>query len=313
MSLSPFDYAASTALITGASRGIGAEFARQLAARGVRILILTARTEPDLATLAEELRAAHAGIRVETIAADLTDPSAPDTLRDQIDRLRLRVDLLVNNAGFGSHGFFDELSSERETDMVQVNIAAIVRLTHLFLGDMVARDQGGVVNVASTAGFTPTPFMATYGATKAFVLSFSEALWTELRERRAAVRMVCLCPGATRTDFGNAVGSPRGRFENQTQDTPAEVALVGLDALDRNASFSVVGVDNYLTALAPRLLPRAAMTDIAGIVLRPESAPRPSAIAAATRRRAGIAALAVAGLTALGYGIRRASAQLPRG
>ena len=177
--------------------------------------------------------------------------------------------------------------------MIGVNIDSLVALTHFYLPGMQERGWGGVLNVASTAGFVPVPFMATYAATKAFVLSFSEALWSETRERGGDVRVVCLCPGGTATNFGAAVGSERGRFEDAPSSTPESVAVVGLDALDRSASYAVPGLANYLGSLATRLGPRAMVADIAATIFRPADALEPSVVKAATRRRMGGAALLV--------------------
>jgi short-subunit dehydrogenase len=265
----PFDYAGSTALVTGASRGIGAAIARSLARRGIGALVLSARSASDLDALAAEIRAARPGLRVETIPANLAEAHAPARIKETADRLGLTVDLLVNNAGFGSHGAFETLPVERERDMVAVNVDAVVALTGLYYPGMLARGRGGVLNVASTAAFQPVPFMTTYGATKAFVLSFSEGLWAECREHSddPDVRVVALCPGGTETDFGD--GMHRGRFESAKQSTPEEVAESGLEALDRNASFAVVGAGNYVGTLGARLFPRATIAGIAADMFRP--------------------------------------------
>jgi len=264
-----FDYANSTALVTGASRGIGAEIAKALAARGIRHLALVARSRADMDALADEIFARHE-TAVEVISADLADEEAPATIKAETDRRWLTVDLLVNNAGFGSHGFFDQLPPQKEFDMVAVNVAALVALTRLYLPGMVERGRGGVLNVGSTVGFQPIPYMATYGATKAFVQSFSEALWVENRDRGNDVRIVCLCPGGTDTNFGAVVGNERGRFESLPPSAPQAVAQVGLDALDRGAPFVVVGALNYIGTLMPRLTPRPVTARIAGALFRPQ-------------------------------------------
>jgi short-subunit dehydrogenase len=266
-----FDYSNSAALVTGASRGIGAAIANELAARGIRHLALVARSKDDLETLATEIFSKHE-TSVEVITANLSDEDAPAAVKAETDRRGLTVDLLVNNAGFGSHGFFEQLPAEKERDMVAVNVAALVALTRLYLPDMVERGRGGVLNVGSTAGFQPVPYMATYGATKAFVQSFSEALWAENRDRGNDVRVVCLCPGGTETNFGAVVGNERGRFESLPPSTPQEVAKAGLDALDRGAPFVVVGAMNYAGTLLPRLFPRATVARISGSLFRPRAA-----------------------------------------
>ena len=269
-----YDYAGSTALVTGASSGIGWELARQLADRGVRSLILVARSEDKLNALAVELRERHGpAMRVLVVPADLSDPNAPAQVKAATDVHHLLVDLLVNNAGFGSYGVFDERPSERETALVDLNVRAVVGLTRLFLPGIVARGRGGVLNVSSTAAFQPVPFMATYGATKAFVLSFSEALWAENRKRKNKdIRIVCLCPGGTNTAFDFGSAQARGQFEKIPQARPEDVARAGLDALDRNASFVAPGAANYVGTLLPRLAPRAVIARISASLFRPESA-----------------------------------------
>ena len=297
-----YDYARSTAaLVTGASGGIGEAIARALAARGVRTLVLVARSGDRLNALASELRAGH-GLRAEVVVADLGDAGAPARVKAETDARGLAVDLLVNNAGLGSYGYFDEQNAAREQEIVAVNVAAVVALTRLYLPEMVARGDGAVLNVASTAAFQPVPFMTTYAATKAFVLSFSEALWVENRGR--GVRVVCLCPGKTETDFAEHLEGDRGRFERLRQSTPEEVAEGGLRGLDRNASFVVVGPANYAGALAGRVLPRAVAARVAGALFRP--LPERAAVAPARMVAGGMAALGLAaGALLLGYARRR--------
>ena len=272
---SAYDYAGSTALVTGASSGIGLELARLLARRGVRRLILVARSGDKLDALAAELRAEHgpAAMTVLALPADLSDPNAPAQIKAATDAHNLVVDLLVNNAGFGSYGVFDERPPERETQMVDLNVRAVVDLTRLFLPGIVARGRGGVLNVSSTAAFQPVPFMATYGATKAFVLSFSEALWAENRSRAGKdIRVVCLCPGGTDTAFDFGSSQARGQFEKMPQATPQDVARAGQDALDKNASFVAPGAANYAGTLLPRLAPRALIARTTARLFRPETA-----------------------------------------
>jgi uncharacterized protein len=213
------------ALITGASAGIGLEFAKRLAERGYDV-ILSARRRDRLDELAARLRAEHGGIRVEVIVADLQDSDAPAAIVAETARLGIGVDLLVNNAGFGTHGHFETLPPDRERGEIAVNVAALVALTHAFLPAMLERGQGGVINVASTAAFQPVPYMAVYAATKAFVRSFSEALHEEVQAR--GVRVIALCPGPTATEFFDAdVAAPRGPIR-----TVRDVVTTGLRAYD---------------------------------------------------------------------------------
>ena len=267
------NYGEITALVTGASSGIGEAIARSLALRGASGLVLAARSAERLEALAREIRAAH-GTAVAVVPVDLSDPDAPGRLKAETDRRGLTVDLLVNNAGFGSHGPFEARDPRREADMVAVNVAAVVGLTRAYLPGIVAVGRGGVLNVASTAGFQPTPYMTTYGATKAFVLSFTEALWAEMRDQgHRGVRVCCLCPGATATEFGANVGAARGKFERVPESTAAAVAEAGLDAWERGAPSVIVGRANAAGAFLTRFAPRVAVARAAAAFLRPEAAP----------------------------------------
>ncbi len=272
-----FDYANSVALVTGASRGIGAAIVRELAKRSISQLILTARNHTDLKILAAELGSEYPDLRVEIIPADLSHADAPRLLKAETDRRGLTVNLLVNNAGFGSYGPFENRNLDNEQDMIQVNVTALVGLTGLYLPDMVQRGRGGILNVSSTAAFQPVPYMTTYGATKAFVQSFTEGIWLEMQDLGDDVRVVCLCPGGTETNFGNAIGETRAAFENVPHTTPEEVAIAGLDALDRGEMYRVVGGLNYAVSLTPRLCTRETSARISGAIFRPakrRTAPR---------------------------------------
>ncbi len=285
--MSAYPYPESTALVTGASRGIGAAIARTLARRGVRMLVLTARAERDLASLAAELTTEY-GATVHTVVADLTDREAPSRIQAETDRIGLTVDLLINNAGFGTHGTFDTTDPAASRDMVGVNVQSLVELSHRYLSGMEQRNRGGIVNIASTASFQPVPFMAVYGATKAFVLSFTEALAVEVTEKGLnGVRIVALCPGGTSTNFGD--GMLRGQFESVRQHTPEQVAEATLDALDRNAPVAVVGAANYAMTLGARFAPRRVVAEIAGSMFRPADLPKRKSDM--TRDRQGVAAV----------------------
>jgi uncharacterized protein len=250
------------ALITGASAGIGLEFAKRLAERGYDV-ILSARRRDRLDELAARLRAEHGGIRVEVIVADLQDSDAPAAIVAETARLGMGVDLLVNNAGFGTHGHFETLPPDRERGEIAVNVAALVALTHAFLPAMLERGQGGVINVASTAAFQPVPYMAVYAATKAFVRSFSEALHEEVQAR--GVRVIALCPGPTATEFFDAdVAAPRGPIR-----TVRDVVTTGLRAYDAGTPVAIDGANNKILIGFANLIPRRWATKIAGRIMKP--------------------------------------------
>lgn len=189
----------NTALITGASGGIGRDFARIHAARGGD-LVIVARREEALRDLKAELEEKHA-VRVLCIAADLTDVDAPQQVYDQVRRAELEIDILINNAGFGGHGKFHQREWEQDKSMIQLNVTALCALTHHVLQDMVARNRGRILNVASMAAFLPGPLQAVYYATKSFVVSFSQAIAEELSDKNITV--TALCPGAVETGFGS--------------------------------------------------------------------------------------------------------------
>jgi short-subunit dehydrogenase len=256
-------YKGGTALVTGASAGIGDAFAHALAARGSN-LILVARSEDKLRATAERLTRVWA-VRVEVIVADLSQPEAVADIERQVRSLGMTVDLLVNNAGFGTHGHFEQLDPAREREEIQVNVAALVDLTHAFLPPMVARGRGGVINVASTAGFQPLPYMAVYGATKAFVLSFSQALSEEYRN--TGVRILALCPGATETEFFKTLGTEDAAVGPRR--TSLQVVKTGLRAWSEGKSVVVDGFANAFVATAQRFLPRSLVTRLAALAVRP--------------------------------------------
>jgi uncharacterized protein len=244
-----------TALITGASGGIGEAFARQLATRHMD-LILVARSEGALGALAVELAEAH-GIRTHVLVADLAVPGAAQRLYDDLTALGWPVDLLVNNAGYGKAGTFAALPFDVQSRMVHLNVNTVVELAHLFLPAMIERRRGGIINLGSTASFQPVPFMAVYGATKAFVLSFSEALAQEVA--RHGVHVMALCPGGTATGFQETAGV----WEDQRASMPSagEVVAAALDAFGRGKRVYIPGFMNKLTAfVAGRLMPRRWVT-----------------------------------------------------
>jgi uncharacterized protein len=261
------NYKGQRALVTGASSGIGAVFARELASRGSD-LVLVARSRDKLTALADELSASY-GVAADVVVADLAKPSAADELAAELRDRTPRIDILVNNAGFGLHALLHQADATRLTEMVQVNVAALVDLTRLYLPGMLARDRGAVINVASTAAFQPVPYMAVYGASKAFVLSFTEAVWAETR--RTGVRVTALCPGSTETEFFAVAGENAqvGRIM-----APERVVHAALRALDRRASTVVTGAGNRLLINAPRLGPRQFVARMAERTMRPAKASR---------------------------------------
>lgn len=258
-----FDFQGKTALITGASSGIGRAFAYALAKRGAKLL-LVARSHDKLRDLTAELRREYA-CDADFLTVDLSTTDAVHTIGHHLKATGTVVDVLVNNAGFAAYGRFETIAWARQRDEVLVNCMAAVELTHLLLPGMQARSDGAVINVASTAAFQPDPYMAIYGATKAFLLSFSEAVWAENRHR--GIRVVALCPGATQTAFFDVVGAKEAAV-----GTPMPVARVvqeALWALDRNRSYRVVGTQNRLLANLQRLLSREMSARLVEKILRP--------------------------------------------
>ena len=253
----------NTTVITGASSGIGAAFARKLAARG-RNVLLVARSEDKLIALCNEL-GRLTSIRAQYLTLDLQQPDAAAQLFEETQKRELEVEMLINNAGFGSMGDFGKLDLNRELEMIQLNITALVDLTHRFLLPMRERKSGTIINVASTAGFQGVPYMATYAATKAFVLSFSEALWDE--NRAHGVHVMALCPGVTETNFFEA--SKIDRPPMRIIQTPEEVVEAALRGLSRKKSVVISGWTNWFTVEAERFVPRSTVTKVAGKALRP--------------------------------------------
>ena len=247
-----------TVLITGASGGIGYEFAK-LFARDHHNLVLVARSGDKLAQVTSELQA-H-GISVRTVALDLAEPPAPKFLFGQLQREGITVDILVNNAGFGVFGEFARMPDEEIQGQIALNITALTELTRLFLTPMLARRSGRIMNVASTAAFQPGPLMAVYYATKAYVLSFSEALANELQN--SGVTVTCFCPGATHTGFARRAGAEKSRLFQQLGAMSAEkVALDGYRAVMKGRTVAISGVHNWIVAESTRFAPRRMVTAI---------------------------------------------------
>lgn len=252
----------NTTLITGASTGIGAAFARKLAARG-RNVLLVARSEDKLIALCNEL-GRLTSIRAQYLVLDLQQPDAAAQLLEETQKRELEIDMLINNAGFGSMGDFAKLDLDRELEMIQLNVRAVVDLTYRFLPPMRERKRGTIINVASTAGFQAVPYMATYAATKAFVLSFSEALAEE--NRAHGIQVMALCPGVTETNFFEA--SKIDRPPMRTIQTAEEVVDAALRGLGRQKSLVISGWTNWFTVVAERFVPRSVVTKVAAKALR---------------------------------------------
>ena len=246
------------AIVTGASAGLGLGFAEGLAARG-HSLLLVARRADRLAELAVRLRARH-GVAVDTLAVDLAEPGGVDSVIAAVGDLP--VDVLVNNAGAGVRGPFATADRARQLAIVRLNCLALVELTHAVLPGMVARRSGGILNIASTAAFQPGPWLAVYYASKAFVLSFSEALHEEVL--RQGVRVAALCPGPTRTEFADLAGMGDSPLFDRFASDPANVVRDGLAALDANTAVKVSGAVNAALAASTRAIPRGLLRKITG-------------------------------------------------
>lgn len=250
----------TTALVTGASQGIGAAFARRLAARG-HDLVLVARNADAMHALAGELESG--GRSVEVLPADLTDTAQLAQVEARLaDDSSSAVDLLVNNAGFGTTGTFHDLGVDRLTDEITLNVTALMRLSHAALPGMVARKGGGIINISSIAGFQPTPRTSTYGATKAFVTSFSIALHAEYRSQ--GVNVLCVAPGATRTEWQERAGFDESSIPSFAWQTADEVAAGSLRAFDSKRALFTSGLPNKVLAAGTHLAPRSLVARIAG-------------------------------------------------
>jgi short-subunit dehydrogenase len=246
------------ALITGASSGIGRELATLFARDGYD-LILVARDRAALARIGDELTHVH-GVTVDVITRDLSRPDAAVEVYRELKRRSIKIDALVNNAGFGTYGPFADGDAATEGEMLQLNIVALTQLTRLFLKDMLAKGEGRILNVASTAAFQPGPLMAVYYASKAYVLSFSEALANELRD--FGVTVSALCPGPTQTGFRRRARMEDSRlFESGVMDATT-VAAIGYRGLTRGRTVIIPGMKNRLLALAVRFAPRRLVTSV---------------------------------------------------
>ena len=255
-----------TALVTGTSSGIGAALARELASRGYSIA-LVARREERLHSLATDLTDEH-GVSAEVLAADLGDPAGRDRLAEELRSRGRSVEVLVNNAGFGHQADFATSPQERMVEMVRVNVEAVVDLTSRFLGPMVERGRGSIINIASIGAFQPLPGSAVYGASKAFVLSFSEAIRTELRG--SGVSVTAVCPGPVRTEFTDAAGIPgvEDRTPGIVWMSAEDIARHAVDGAAHDKRVVVPGVLNRAGALAGQHSPRAVTLPLIGRIWR---------------------------------------------
>jgi uncharacterized protein len=249
-----------TALITGASTGIGFALAEVFAEHGYK-LVLVARNEERLATAQEKLQKKF-GISVQVIAIDLTKPGASEEIFEKTERAGTHIDVLVNNAGFAEYGAFAEANLQGQLDMVALNIATLTHLTHLFLREMIERKSGKILNVASTAAFQPGPFMAVYYASKAYVLSFSEAVREE--SRGSGISVTALCPGPTETEFFKKQPAMLGSrlIRGGQLMTAKKVAEIGYQGLMANKAVVIPGLKNKLIAWSTRFGPRSLVTKI---------------------------------------------------
>ena len=256
------EFSNTTALVTGASGGIGEEFAVQLARRGAH-LVLVARRAEKLEALRQTLTARHPGIVVDIVTADLSVPGSGADVEAEVRTLGRSIDVLINNAGIGLHGKFVDQEPEPNAAQIQLNCGTLVDLTARFLPAMVERRQGVVLNVASTAAFQPTPGMAVYGATKAFVLSYTEALWQECRG--TGVKILALCPGATQTEFFDRTGE---QFLTDGRQSAEQVVDNAFSALDKSDPTVISGFRNALLASGYRIAPRKLLLAVSERMLK---------------------------------------------
>ncbi|MBJ9722170.1 SDR family oxidoreductase [Acinetobacter calcoaceticus] len=244
-----------TALITGASSGIGKAYAQKLASLGIH-LILTARSEQKLNDLAAELRKKY-NVNVEVIVLDLAQPNSAQSLFDEVQARKLSVEILINNAGFGKWTKFLDQSVSTYQEMITLNISSVTSLCYLFLPQMLANKKGIMINISSTGAFQPLPYIAVYGASKSYVLQFTEALAGEYSS--SGVKFLAVCPGNTETNFTQVANADTSGMKSSTVD---DVVSATVAALDKNKPTIVVGCSNYLTSQLPRILSRKKMINL---------------------------------------------------
>lgn len=251
----------STALITGASSGIGKAYAQKLASLGIH-LILTARSEQKLNDLADELRKKY-NVNVEVIVLDLAQANSAQILFDEVQARKLSVEILINNAGFGKWTKFLDQSVSTYQEMITLNISSVTSLCYLFLPHMLANKKGIMINISSTGAFQPLPYIAVYGASKSYVLQFTEALAGEYLS--SGVKFLAVCPGNTETNFTQVANADTSGMKSSTVD---DVVSATVAALDKNKPTLVVGCSNYLTSQLPRILSRKKMINLVEGMLR---------------------------------------------
>jgi uncharacterized protein len=251
------------ALVTGASGGLGADFARQLASRGAN-LILVARREDQLRKVAMEIEKQY-GVSVQTISLDLASPGVSQALYDKLHDQGIHVDVLVNNAGFGVYGAFDEIPWEREKTMLDLDIVTLTHMTKLFLQDMLVKKSGYILQVASIGAFQPTPTYATYSAAKAYVLSMGEAIHYELRH--SGVSVTVISPGVTATEFLKVAGQSPSLYQRLMMMESSDVARIGIESMLNRRASVVPGFLNSLWAFSTRFIPRRLLAALANLTM----------------------------------------------
>lgn len=260
------------ALITGASSGIGAEFASQLAGRGMH-LILAARRKEKMNELATDLNTRH-GTRCHIVVVDLSEPDSGRRLYEEIRRLGVQIELLVNNAGVGLIGEIETTTPETVRKMLNLNLLTLTDLTYRILPGMLHQGHGAIINLSSQVAFQPVAFMAAYSASKSFILHFSEALWAESRSR--GVTVLALCPGVTRTEFFDLAGAP-GWLEKHTSQSAMKVVKTALRAMEKRRQYIVPGWKNYLVTILVRLMTRRTAVNESKRYFRPQK-PKPEEV-----------------------------------
>lgn len=248
-----------TALITGASSGIGFELAKILVQDGYDLVIVSQNHE-TLQTATDKLHKLHSGAKILPLVKDLSSPSSPQEIYNIINQNKIKIDILINNAGFQVYGNFHEVDLEESLAQISVNLIAIVKLTRLFLNDMTANKYGKILNIASTGSFIPCPLIAVYAATKAFILSFSEALSEELKN--SGVTVTALCPGPTNTNFAQKAKIENTNLFSGKTMTPKSVARIGYKALKSEKTTVIAGIQNKMLVQSIRILPRRMLISI---------------------------------------------------